>query len=434
MTPSRRLVSAVLGLTALAAAGAAVPALRWLWPPAAGLLGLLAALDLYQALGVRSPRVAREMPRGIPSGVRSKVQLRVENTAPRTLALRLHDHHPAHFRAEGLPLALRIPPRRQAAAGYRLTPQRRGDALFPGLDLIIDSPWGLWRRRVFVPLETRVKVFPNFHEIRRYALLATEHNLNRMGVRKRRRRGEGNDFHQLRDYRPGDSLRQIHWTATSRYQRLISKEYQDERDQQVVFLIDCGRRMRHLEGGRAHLDEVLNAMLLLAYVASRQGDAVGFLAFGGVRRWRPPQKGGDVVTRLLEQTYDLESTLEASDYLMAAKELIPLQRRRSLVVLLTNTRDDDREELERAMRLLAKRHLVVLADLRESLLDQTLEHPVRSFDDALRFHAVDAYRTERQRNHDLMQHHGAITLDLLASQLPVALVNQYLNVKASGRL
>lgn len=434
MTPSRHLVSAALGLTALAAAGLALPALQWLWPPVASLLALVAALDFLQVRQARMPRVARELLHGIPVGVRSKVELRVENASPRRLVLQLHDHHPGRFHAEDLPLRLEIPPRRQIASHYRLTPTQRGDAVFPGMDLLLRSPWGFWWRRVFVPLEDRVKVFPNFREIRRYAMLATEHNLSRMGVRKRRRRGEGNDFHQLRDYRAGDSLRQIDWNATSRYQRLISKEYQDERDQQVVFLIDCGRRMRHLEGGRAHLDEVLNAMLLLAYVAVRQGDAVGFLAFGGVHRWQPPRKGGDVVTRLLNQTYDLDSSLEASDYLMAAKELIPLQRRRALVVLLTNTRDEDRDDLERSIRLLARRHLVVLADLRETLLDQTLEQPIRNFDDALRFHAVDEYLQERRRNHDLMQHHGAIALDLLPRQLPVALVNQYLSLKASGRL
>ena len=92
---------------------------------------------------------------------------------------------------------------------------------------------------------------------------------------QRRRRGEGLEFHQLREYREGDSQRQIDWKATSRSGQLISREYQDERDQQIMLLIDCGRRMRAQDDELSHFDHVLNAALLLAYVGLRQGDAVG---------------------------------------------------------------------------------------------------------------------------------------------------------------
>ncbi len=101
-----------------------------------------------------------------------------------------------------------------------------------------------------------------------------------------------------------------------------------------------------------HMDQALNAMLLLAYVATQQGDAVGFMAFGGTQRWYPPRKGGGVVHRLLSQTYDIESSAEAADYLVAARELMPLQRRRALIVILTNTRDEDHGDLGNAIHLL----------------------------------------------------------------------------------
>ena len=99
--------------------------------------------------------------------------------------------------------------------------------------------------------------------------------------------------------------------------------------------------MRHIEQNNAHLDQALNAMLLLSHVASLQGDAVGFLAFGGTNRWFPPQKGGNLVRRLLARTYDLESSTDAADYLSAARELLPRQQRRALIIVMTNTRDED---------------------------------------------------------------------------------------------
>jgi uncharacterized protein (DUF58 family) len=317
---------------------------------------------------------------------------------------------------------------------YRIKPRQRGDGDFPGTDLILHSPFGLWQRKRFVALPDRVRVFPNFREISRYTLLAIDNHLSQMGIRRRQRRGEGSDFHQLREYRTGDSLRQIDWRASSRYHRLISKEYQDERDQQLVFLLDCGRHMRHKDSLGAHLDHALNAMLLLSYVAQQQGDAVGFLTFGGSARWQPPQKGGDLIRRLLERTYDLSPGLEAADYLEVARRLMPLQRRRSLVIILTNSRDEDHEELVHAVKLLGRRHLVVIAQLREASLDAALREPVRDVEAALRFQGVIDYLDSRRQGFDALRHHGVLLLDTLPVELPINLVNSYLDIKARGVL
>ncbi len=434
MIPSRSLLFLTASLALLALLAAFVPALSLLWPPLAGLATGAAVLDAY--LGRRLPALdlQREVRHSIPVGVWSPVILHLGNPGRRRLQIRVHDHHPAGFAVDDMPTALTLSPHRGAHIHYRIRPQARGDAAFEGTDLVIGSPLGFWRKKHFLARPDRVKVFPNFRDISHYVLLATDNRLSQIGIRQCQRRGEGNDFHQLREYRAGDSLRQIDWKASSRYQKLISKEYQDERDQQVIFLLDCGHRMRHAEDGRMHLDQALNAMLLLAFVAARQGDAVGFMAFGGTRRWYPPRKGGGLVKELLHQIYDIESRPEAADYLTAARELMPLQGRRALLVMLTNTRDEDQSDLRQAVKLLTRRHLVVIADLREALLDEALGQPVGDFDGALRFQAVNDYLESRSRSHESLRHHGVLTLDILASQLPVALVNQYLSIKAGGAL
>ena len=434
MIPTRLLIQLVAAMVLAALVVAYVPALRLLWIGLAcfGLSALV--LDFWLARKPVRLICERKVFRSIPVGVWSKVGLELSNQDQRDLLVLLHDHHPVEFDAQTLPLSLLIPRSRMAKAGYEVLPRMRGDALFSQIELLVTSPIRLWKHRQRMPVQSQVKVFPNFREIGHYALLATDHRLSQIGIKRRQRRGEGNDFHQLREYRAGDTLHQIDWKATSRYRKLISKEYQDERDQQVLFMLDCGRRMHHAEEGRVHLDQALNAMLLLAYVAARQGDAVGFMAFGGVRRWYPPRKSADVVKQLLDQTYDLQSTTSAADYLLAAREMLPLQKRRALIVLITNTRDEEAEDLKAAIQLLGRRHLVVLADLREEVLDETLERPVGGFDDALYFNAVNAYMENRRRSHNELRHQGVLTLDLLAPQLPAALVNQYHLVKASGRL
>lgn len=434
MTPSRSLLWSALATSLLALSAAFYPALHAPWQVLFWVAAGVALLDALLVLKAPAVRISRTLRHAIPVGVWSKVALTLEHSGPRSLSLSLHDHHPPGFDSEAMPLSLILPAHGFGRVGYRVKPRRRGDAEFRGCDLIVASPLGLWRRRHFYPLVEPVKVFPDFQEIGRYALLATDHRLSQMGVRRRQRRGQGNDFHQLREYRAGDALRQIDWKASSRYRKLISKEYQDERDQQVLFLLDCGRRMRHEESGRVHLDQALNALLLLAHVAAQQGDAVGLLTFGGVDRWLPPHKGGGVIRELLARTYDVTAGADAADFMLAAKGLMALQQRRALVILMTNTRDEDHADLAAAIQLLKRRHLVVVANLRESILDEVLERPVSDLDAALEFHTVNEYLESRRKSLDRLRHQGVLTLDLLAPQLPVALVNGYLMIKASGSL
>lgn len=434
MTPARALLGVVLALGLLALAAAFWPSLGTVWLV---ISCLFLGVALVDALLVRQPppvTLTRTLRHSIPVEVWSKVVLTLTHQGRYALRLQLHDHYPAWFAVEAMPTTLVLPVGRTAEVTYRVKPSQRGDAAFNGTDVVLLSPLGLWQKKHHYSLPDQVKVFPNFQAIGRYALLATDHRLSQMGVKRRQRRGEGNDFHQLREYRAGDSLRQIDWKATSRYRKMISKEYQDERDQQVLFLLDCGRRMRHQEAGRIHLDQALNAMLLLAHVASQQGDAVGMLSFGGPQRWLPPNKGAGAVKALLSRVYDLTATQEAADFLVAAKQTMSLQQRRALVVILTNTRDEDHSDLISAVQQLKRRHLVVVANLRESLLADAVAKPVAQLDDALQFHAVNDYLESRRKSLDHLKHQGVITLDLEAPQLPVALVNGYLMVKASGAL
>src|SRR5690606_41328078 len=178
-------------------------------------------------------------------------------------------------------------------------------------------------------------------------------------------RGLGLEFHQLREFRDGDTLRQIDWKATARKRTPIAREYQDERDQQIVVLLDCGRRMRSQDDELAHFDHALNACLLRSYVALRQGDAVGLATFAGEQdRYVAPLKGQAHISNLLNAVYTLDSTHRPADYAAAVNALLARQRRRALVVLVTNLRDEDDEELLGAVKRLGKQQRVLIASLR----------------------------------------------------------------------
>ena len=277
-------------------------------------------------------------------------------------------------------------------------------------------------------------MYPNFAEVAKYALLATDNRLSQLGIRLRRRRGEGLEFHQLREYRVGDSPRQVDWKATSRLRKLISREYRDERDQQVLLLLDTGFRMRSQDNGISYFDQALNATLLLAHAVTRRGDAVGLMTFAGNDRYLPPAKGGGMVTRIMQMVFDLQPTLCTPDYIRAVQDLSTRLHKRSLIIILTNLRDEDGADLLEACQLLGKRHLVLLATLREHLFESLHDSSVDTVDDAFTIAAAEDYLNLRQRELTRLTHAGVLVLDTPPEQLAVRLINEYLSIKMSGRL
>ncbi|MGD2081797.1 MAG: DUF58 domain-containing protein [Chromatiales bacterium] len=404
----------------------------WLWLLGGGLAAAL--LDGVRLYLLPPPEASRSVPGSLSLGRWQRVGLRLIHRGTSACRVDVFDHHPARFDAEHLPRALVLRPGAWVGTEYRVKPTERGEHRFAGVQLHMHAPWRFWKRSVLIPVEQPVRVYPNFALVAKYTLLATDNRLSQMGVRRQVRRGQGLEFHQLREYRQGDSLRQIDWKNTARLRRPIAREYQDERDQEVVLLIDCSRRMLAKDGELSHFDFTLNASLLLAYVALRQGDAVGLGTFGGERRWLKPTKGRDHLNRVLNTLYDLHPTTRTPDYVEAVHGVLLRQRRRALVVLLTNLRDEDNGDLGPAVKVLGRRHLVLVVNLVERALEAALERPVRDFDDALRAAAIQLYQADQRRALDRLTALGVERLDISPEDLSVELVNRYLEIKAGGRL
>lgn len=344
------------------------------------------------------------------------------------------DHHPGGFSQEGLPAQVITQGKNSHAIRYRVCALSRGDHHFGQIELRTPSPWRAWLRQTRIGQTQDVRVYPNFAPLARHALHAVDYHNARFGLQKRRRRGQGMDFAQLREYREGDSLRQIDWKATTRMSKMISREYQDERDQRILMLIDCGRRMGARDGKLSHFDHALDSALMLAYVALSHGDRVGLMTLGGAERYLPTQHSSATVSRILRETYDLQPTLHVSDFERAAQQLLLRERKRALVVLMTNLRDEDDQGLIAATRLLGKRHLVLVASLRESALDRAQEEKIETAHDAARVAAAVGYAMHREATLRRLTAEGVLCLDVAPEDLAVETVNRYLAVKAASQL
>jgi uncharacterized protein (DUF58 family) len=430
------LFAAAVLLGALPALGRELPAsLTTLWWSLLLALGLLALLDAGLLRRQSSPHLMRRVQGNLPLDRWSEVQLVVNHGFSRSLRVQLFDHVPGQMVFEHLPQTARLKPGQHTSLTYRLRPLQRGHFRFDHCELALPSPLRLWQARRLVPLVDETRVYPDFARLYGAQLMAVEQWVNHLGIRQQPRRGLGLEFHQLREFREGDSLRQIDWKATARQRTPIAREYQDERDQQILFLLDCGRRMRSHDGDLAHFDHALNACLLLSHVALRQGDAVGLSTFASEQpRFLAPSKGLGQLKRLLNTVYNLQSSPRPADFLAAADNLLARQPRRALVVLVSNLRDEDDDQLLTAVKRLGRRHRVMIASLREEVLDELKRQPVENYTQALTYCGALDYLNTRAALHERLGQQGVPVLDVRPGELGPALVSRYLAWKKAGAL
>jgi uncharacterized protein (DUF58 family) len=348
----------------------------------------------------------------------------------------VRDEPPVGFVINEMFLPGEVTPRDSTELSYTVKPLRRGDYRFGGCNLRYRGLLGLIMRQHRYPLDAPVKVYPNLLEVRKYELLARRDQLFEIGLKNARRLGEGTEFERLRDYERDDDYRRINWPATARLHRPITTDYQPERSQSVIVMLDSGRLMTAPLGPLSKLDYAINTTLMLAYVAITRGDRVGLLTFADtVTGYWEPDKGRRQFLALLEALYRVQPQQVEADYMRASAYISTRRSKRSLIVLFTDIIDARQAgEMVRGFGRLAPRHLplaVTMAD--NEVLGMAGAMPA---DAQQMYEKVVAQRLldDRAAALDSLGRLGALTLDVPADKLTVAVVNKYLELKARGRL
>ncbi|MBN1798118.1 MAG: DUF58 domain-containing protein [Spirochaetales bacterium] len=409
----------------------------WLWLALGLILLIITIIDVIALFTLKIPQMRRSVPHALSLGVPAKVEIIITTIKPAPSQVQIFDHHPPGFHVQGLPRRISFSASKQSReyrVSYGIKPVQRGNMEFALIDCLMRSPFGIWHRRVFCGHKNTVRVYPNFRAVSRYTLLAVAGKVEQLGIRKQQRRGQGSEFHQLREYIPGDSVRLIDWKITSKYHKLICRQYQEEQDQQIVFLLDCGFRMHTKDGELSHFDSALNALILLAYVALKQGDSIGLMTFGGQKRWLAPRRGISTLNHILNTVYDLDTSLSPSDIAGAIEDVIIHLRRRTLIILVTNIREEDTENLISTVQTAKKRHLILTASVQETVLKTSLATKIRTFSDSLKNSSIYTYLNVRAESTKRLKAAGALYFDEIPEKLPAALVNRYLDIKTKGLL
>jgi uncharacterized protein (DUF58 family) len=448
LLPSRMLIAL------LAAAGAALIGLRFtaLAPAVIALAGaglgavLIVLLVVDARLSWRSwsqspLTLTRRLPHAFAVGSAVGVQVSLANLGPDMRRGRYFELADPTLTMPAMPLSFAVAPGERQTLEFSLTPTARGLKFFEAGQLRLRSMLGLLDCNLRIgPRESR-RVFPDFKRQASLAWLATDRRLVELGIKNVRRRGQGTDFDQLTEYRAGDPVRHIDWKATLKHGAPITRVFQSERDQSVLFMLDCGRRMRADDTqsgiGASHFDQSLDALMLLTFVALASGDAVGAMTFGtaaGQEKRFAPRKGRQTLNELMAALGDVEPSPMFSDYLEAAADVMRRQRKRGLVVLVTNCRDEDSAELLAALRLLRSRHAVVVANLREQIVGAIAAQPLSRPESVFEVAAALDYEHRRRDMLRRLAAAGAVLIDCEPRALGVELVKRYTVLKRTGAI
>ncbi len=436
MIPTQRAVILTLLAAPVIAASAWLPALIWVAGGYLALVALLLFLDWRAAGDGRHLMVTRHHDARLSLGVENTIQVRIRNRARRPAHVWIRDEPPEEFEIENRLLEGKVAPHGSKVGSYYVRPLRRGDYRFGDLHARWHGPLQLVVRQRRVPAEETVKVYPNLLDVRRYDLLLRRNRLQEMGLRHSRRFGEGTEFERLRDYLPDDDFRRINWKATARRHRPVTVEYQTERSQNVVAVLDTGRMMQSPVARLAKLDYVINAVLLLAYVATGKGDKVGMMAFADqVYHFLKPRHGRGQFYQMLEMLYAIEPQPVEPDYRLALNYLALQQRRRALVVIFTDLSGGaSMQSLVAHISVLARNNLPLVVTISDPDVHVAAERVPKSSIEVYQRAAAGRLLDERQVALDRLHRQGVLTLDVPADRLSIAVINRYLELKAKMML
>jgi uncharacterized protein (DUF58 family) len=446
--PSRKLIAISAGgaaiCTALAFTSAASMVVEGATLAGGVLLFAVCGADLLLSVldWRRAPlEMRRHLPHAFAIGVPVMVQVSIDNQGDTRRLGQYQEYADPALVMPQLPLPFDVGPRRRELLNIELTPTARGLRRFDVGQVRLRSRLGMLDLDLRIGTSESRRVFPNFQEQARFAWLAGDRRVQSTGLKSVQRRGSGTDFDQLIDYQAGDPIRHIDWKATEKHDRPIVRKFQDERDQDVIILLDCGRRMRADDTqhgiGATHFDQCLNALMLLAFAALSHGDAVGAMTFGvadGAQKRFAPRKGQQTLNALMAALADVEATAMFSDYERIAAECLSQRRKRGLVVMITNSRNEDAPQLAAALALLRTRHIVILANLREEVVALITGQPLTNQQSALECAAALEYAHARDRLLQRLAKGGVRTIDCEPRRLGVELVNRYRALKRSGSI
>jgi uncharacterized protein (DUF58 family) len=399
-------------------------------------LAALVVIEVRRAPPASTLRVTRDVP-AVSSSIRTDaVSLEVFNPLSRPLEVGLRDAAQPSLRREPRTHRVVVPGGSRATVEAVVRPSRRGYAELGPITVRTAGPLRLAGKQRTMPVTGRIKVYPPLPGRAKVAQRIERARALQVGMRSSAFRGGGNEFDSLRDYHPDDEFRRIDWRATARVGKPITKVFREERDQQIILLLDAGGSMAASLGQTSRFELAIDAGFALAELATYVGDRVGMVAFGSrVERVIGPRSGREQPRRILDLLFDVQPTLDAPDYPHAFATVLSRYRRRALLVLFTELTDERAMgPLLEALPALRAHHLVVVAAAQDPQVDRVARRVPPDAAAAYAKAAAAGSLAARERAAARLRGMGVGVEDRHPDELAGAVADRYLEIKAAGRL
>lgn len=426
-----------------AALAAIAPLAVW-WPGAAVVLlaadlGWLAALAVDAALAPRrrDMDVSREAPAAFTIGRAATVRYRWRIRGHRRATLQVRERFPDPLGGADSPLRrMVVPPGAGLDEVLEIRPVHRGTGQGGPIAIRALGPLGLAWRQMTLAMPWTATVYPGLARAPLRALPLQEARRREAGLRTVRRPGEGRLFEGLREWVPGDETRIIDWKATARRGKPIARQYEDERRQQVMIVIDAGRLLTAEVDGVARLEAVVTAALHLAHAAVEHDDNIGLLVFADtIQRYVAPARGRRAMRAVLEGLAAARGRLVESDYPAAFRYLAAHNRKRALTVLFTDVIDPNASDALVAHAVtLRPRHLPLAVTLRDPALEALAAGRPTGLEGAFERAAAEELLGAREAALAEIRSRGVMVLDVAPGSASTAVVERYHQLKRRGLL
>ena len=390
-------------------------------------------LIFNQKKGISAQRI---LPEKLSNGDENPVKIDIKNNYGFPIHANVIDEIPFQFQKRDFLIKKRIEPGKNTFFQYILEPKERGEYNFGSLHIYVSSPLGLVSKRFSFQKDANLPTYPSFIHLRKYELMALQSEFLLGGIKRIRKLGHTMEFEQIKDYVPGDDIRTINWKATSKTNRLMVNQFQDEKSQRIFMLIDKGRTMKMPFNGLSLLDYSINATMALSHIILKKGDRAGMMTFSKKteNKVAAENKSGQL-RKISEALYNIKTDFFESDFNRRYQDVKYSLNQRSFVLLFTNfeTLDGLNRQLK-YLRGIAKNHLLVVVFFKNSELQTLIHKNPESMQEIYDEIIAEKFEFEKKLIIQELRKYGIYTVYTLPENLNIDVINKYLEIKARGIL
>ena len=392
-----------------------------------------AMLLFNQKKGVEAQRI---LPEKLSNGDENIIRIDLKNNYFFPLSVQVIDEIPFQFQVRDFMIHKRLPAGGSRMFEYKLTPKERGEYSFGALNIYASSILGLVARKFSFQKDEKLPSYPSFIHLRKYELMAVQNEFLLGGIKKIRRLGHTMEFEQIKEYVQGDDIRTINWKATSKQNKLMVNQYQDEKSQRIYMLIDKGRTMQMPFNGLSLLDYSINAAMALSHIILKKGDRAGMMTFSKKteNRVSADSKSGQL-KKISEALYKVQTNFFESDFSRLYQDLKTTITQRSLVLLFTNFETLDAVQRQmKYLRGIAKNHLLVVIFFKNSELQNLIHSQPETLQSVYDEIIAEKFEFEKKIIIQELRKYGIYSVYTLPENLSIDAINKYLEIKARGIL